>query len=164
MCSLWCVPQAGCIIVSRPCSAVCMLLPLLSSCRFTHLHWTLMVKDSWRMGKCLLGIFCLEWVEDVVLGCLPYFLRNMWGFMCWTGHFFIYQLGFVSFLLCRLTMGANNRVHHGSMAVFVCLHITLPNYHHADASEGIEHQNASKFILSTVCLRLNQFSQLSFMK
>ena len=38
-----------------------------------------------------------------------------------------------------LVMCANNRVHYGPMIVFVCLHITLPQYHHYyDVSEGIE--------------------------
>ena len=42
-------------------------------------------------------------------------------------------------LLCSLMMCANNRVHHGLMVVIVCLHITLPHYHHyTDVSEGIE--------------------------
>ena len=36
-------------------------------------------------------------------------------------------------------MCAINRVHYGPVVVFVCLHITLPHYHHsADVSEGVE--------------------------
>ena len=42
-------------------------------------------------------------------------------------------------LLCSLMMCANNRVHHGPIVVFVCFHITLPQYHHyADLSESID--------------------------
>ena len=53
-------------------------------------------------------------------------------------------------------MCANNRV------VFVCLHITLPPYHHyADVSDGIKFIKCfwGTFLLSS-CLGLSQFSQL----
>ena len=64
-------------------------------------------------------------------------------------------------------MCANNGIHYGSMAVFDCLHFTpLHYYHYADVSEGIE---LLKYLSGTpcrvcVCLRLSQFSQLSFMQ
>ena len=53
-------------------------------------------------------------------------------------------------LLCSLMMCENNRVHYDPMVVFVCLHITLPHYHHyTDKSEGIE---LLKCLSSTFCL------------
>ena len=53
-------------------------------------------------------------------------------------------------LLCSLMMCTNSRVHYDSMAVFVCLHITLPHYHHyVDLSSGIE---LLKCLLGTFCL------------
>ena len=52
---------------------------------------------------------------------------------------------------------ANNRIHHGPMVVFVCSHVTQFHYHHADVFEDIEPLK----ILSSVFLRLNQYSQLS---
>ena len=59
-------------------------------------------------------------------------------------------------------MCANDGVHYGPMAAFVCLHITLPHHHHhADVYEGIEFL---KKIHSVECLRLSQLSQLSFMQ
>ena len=55
-------------------------------------------------------------------------------------------------LLCSLMMCANNRVHSGLMVVFVCLHITLPHYHHyADISEGIELQTCLSGIFCLKC-------------
>ena len=53
-------------------------------------------------------------------------------------------------LLCNLMMCAHDGMHNDSMVVFVCLHITLPHYHHyADISEGIE---LLKCLSSTFCL------------
>ena len=55
----------------------------------------------------------------------------------------------------------------GVQVVFVSLHTTLPlpHYHHyADTSESIELlRMLFGYVLSSVCLRLIQFSQLSFM-
>ena len=49
-------------------------------------------------------------------------------------------------LLCSPMMCANERVHYGPMAAFVCLHFTLPHHHHyADVYEGIE------FLQNTYC-------------
>ena len=46
---------------------------------------------------------------------------------------------FCPLLLSSLMMCANDKVHYYPMVVFVCLHITLPHYHHhADLSESIE--------------------------
>ena len=44
------------------------------------------------------------------------------------------------------------------MAVFVCLHITLPHYHHNEVIELLK--ILVMCILSSVCLRLKQFSLL----
>ena len=42
-------------------------------------------------------------------------------------------------LPCSLMMCTHNRIHYGLMEVFICLHITLPSYHHyEDIFEGIE--------------------------
>ena len=74
------------------------------------------------------------------------------------------QLGIVSFIyiLCSLMMCVNNQVHYGLMVVFVCLHITLPYYHHyADVSEGIELLKCLSDTFCRMCLRLSQFSQLA---
>ena len=50
---------------------------------------------------------------------------------------------------CVLKMCANDRVHYGPMIVFVCLHITLPDYHHnADVSECI---GFLKYFSGTFC-------------
>ena len=32
--------------------------------------------------------------------------------------------------LCSFRVYANNRIHYGPTVVFVCLHFTLPHYHH----------------------------------
>ena len=57
-------------------------------------------------------------------------------------------------------MRANNLVHCDLMVVLVCLHFTLPHYHHyADVSEGIEFLKCS-----SDTFWLNQFSQSSFMQ
>ena len=60
-------------------------------------------------------------------------------------------MGFVPLLLSSLMRYANTRVFYGLM-VFVCLHITLPHYHHyADASESIELLKLLvRYILSSV--------------
>ena len=46
-------------------------------------------------------------------------------------------------LMCSLMMCTINRVNYSQMVVLVCLHITLPHYHHyAYVSWGIKLQNA----------------------
>ena len=68
-------------------------------------------------------------------------------------------------LLCSLMMCANNWMHYVPMAVFICLHITLPQYHHyADISECTELLQCLSGIFCWVCRRLSQFSRLSFMQ
>ena len=82
-------------------------------------------------------------------------------------------------IICRLMRCASNKVHYDPMVLYVCLHITLPHYHHyADLSESnellkclsgsfsLECVSKIKSILSTffhaiyraVRLRLTQFS------
>ena len=50
--------------------------------------------------------------------------------------------------------------------MFVCLQITPSHYHHyADLSKGIEPIKCLvRYMLPSVCLRLPQFSQLSFVQ
>ena len=69
-------------------------------------------------------------------------------------------------LLCSRMMSATNRVHYHPIAVFVCLYITLPHYHHySDLSKDIELLKClSIHSASNVCLRLSQFSQLCFIQ
>ena len=60
---------------------------------------------------------------------------------------------------------ANDRIHYGLLGVFVCLQITPSHYHHyADLSEGIGLLKCLSGICCRVCLRLRQFSQLSFIQ
>ena len=48
---------------------------------------------------------------------------------------------------------ANDRVYYGPMVVFVCLHTTLPHYHHyADVSEGIERLKCWSSTTCQVCV------------
>ena len=78
--------------------------------------------------------------------------------ICCRFHIYISQESWVLclLLLCSLMMYANDWVHYGLMVTYGYLHITLPHYHHyANLSEGN---------LSRVCLRLDQFSQLSFIQ
>ena len=60
-------------------------------------------------------------------------------------------------------MCANNRVHYGLLVCY--LHITLHHYHHyVDISEGIELANTCQaYSVSSMCLSLGQYSQLSFL-
>ena len=52
--------------------------------------------------------------------------------------------------LCSIRMCANDRVYYGSMVVLVCLHITLPHYHHyTDVSESI---GLVKYLTDTFCI------------
>ena len=78
---------------------------------------------------------------------------------------FIYipgKLGFVSFMTVQFMVRANDGIHYGPMVVFAYLQFTFPHYHyHADVCESIE---LVWYILSNICLRLNQFSQLYSMQ
>ena len=53
-----------------------------------------------------------------------------------------------------------------TLVMFVCLQITTSHHHHyADLSEGIELLKCLvSYMLPSVCLRLRQFSQLSFVR
>ena len=64
------------------------------------------------------------------------------------------KLGFIILLLlCCLMMCTNNQVHYDPMVVFVCLHITLPYYHHyADLSEGMKLLQFLSGMLCWVCV------------
>ena len=76
------------------------------------------------------------------------------------------KLGLCLLLQCSLLMCPNNRIHYDPMVVFVCLHITLPHYHHyADISEGIELLKclSGRFCLECVS-KVESSSQLSFMQ
>ena len=84
-------------------------------------------------------------------------------FCCWRlGHFVYFLL-----LLCSFMMRVNNRIHYGSMVVFVCLHFSFTTAL-SSLCKRIWKYGTSKifarYILSNVCLRLSQFSQLSFMQ
>ena len=61
-------------------------------------------------------------------------------------------------------MSANTQIHKGPKIVFVCLDITLSHYHHyADFIwRHSTYKMLVKYIQSSVCLRLFQFSQLFF--
>ena len=48
--------------------------------------------------------------------------------------------------------------------IFVCLHITLPDYHYTDCLKVLIAKILIVYILSSVCLRLIQFFQLSVMQ
>ena len=62
-------------------------------------------------------------------------------------------------------MYANNQIHYGPMVIFICLLFTLPHCHHfANLSEGWTSEKLVRYILLSVCLRLSQFSQSSFMQ
>ena len=90
---------------------------------------------------------CLRWLYHHMLA-VPYISRESWV-LC-------------LLLLCRLMMCANNRIHYDLMGVLVCLHIALPHY---VLSQGVELLKClSGNSVSSVCLRLNKFSQLSSMQ
>ena len=99
-------------------------------------------------------VVCLRWLYHHVLS-VSYISQESWVLFL--------------LLLCSLIMCANKRVHYGPMVVFSCLLSTLPHYHHcadcADVSEGNELPKCLPgTFLSSVCLRLIQFSQLNFMQ
>ena len=50
-------------------------------------------------------------------------------------------------------MCINNRAHYGLVVVFICLHNTLPPYHYADVSEGLELVKCLSTIFCRVCTR-----------
>ena len=102
----------------------------------------------------------------------PRFLCNMIYYMIYPG-----KAGFCFFFsLCSVMICANNQIHYGLMVIFICLHITLPHYHHyADVSEGTENvcyvhsvECLSKInsifsiifhtICRTMCIQLSHFS------
>ena len=62
------------------------------------------------------------------------------------------------FLLCSLIMCANDRAHYGLMVVFRLHH------HYTDESEFIELNINVRYILPSVCLKLNQSPRLSSMQ
>ena len=73
---------------------------------------------------------------------------------------------FISIIDVQSIVGVNDRVHYGMRVVFVCLHTThyhisiiMQTYLKAFTSEMLV-----MYIVSRVCLRLSQFSQLSFIK
>ena len=102
----------------------------------------------------------------VVIFLVAVCLRRLYHHMLWVSYMFIKSWVFCRLLLRSLMVCANNRVNDDPMVVFVCLHIPLPHYHHyADLPEGIKFLNAGQVhSVWSVCLRLSQFSQLSFMQ
>ena len=71
----------------------------------------------------------------------------------------------VILLLCCLLVCANNSVQYDPMVIFICLYVTLPHYHHyADLAEDIELLKCLSGTFCLECLRLSQFSQLSFIQ
>ena len=94
--------------------------------------------------------------------CIRNYIKSTHNYGIW--YIYIY-LCVCLLLLCSVMMCANNRVHYDPMAVFVCLHITLPHYHHyANLSEGIELLKclSGTFCLE-LCLRLSQLSSMQYM-
>ena len=71
---------------------------------------------------------------------------------------------FSEVISCISVMCTNNRVNYGLMVLFICFTLHYLIYHHyADISEGIKLLKCL-YILSSLYLRLNQFSQSSFMQ
>ena len=68
---------------------------------------------------------------------------------------------FISITTLQSMMCENDCVYHGLKVVFVCLHITLYHYHYYG---DLTYKMLVRYILSSVCIRLNPFSQLSFMQ
>ena len=78
--------------------------------------------------------------------------------VCCQIHIYPEKASFCVLLLCNLLICAHNGIHYDSMVVFVCLHITLPHYHHyADLSEGNE---LLKCLSGTFCLELECVSKI----
>ena len=69
---------------------------------------------------------------------------------------FIYISGLVYFNIVQSydvqSYGANNQVHYGSMAAFICLHITVHHHHYAAVSEGSEILNFFSGTFCRVCV------------
>ena len=62
---------------------------------------------------------------------------NLYMYACM--HICYLNSAYAAFLLDNLMMCANEWIHYGPMAIFVCLHLTLPHYNrYANVSEGIE--------------------------
>ena len=93
----------------------------------------------------------------------------------WCGYAIMLSVSYISreswvlflLLLCTFMMCANNRINCGPMVVFVCLY-TLYTTWLSSLCRRIWKYRTSKmfvrYILSSVCLRLSQLSQLSFMQ
>ena len=67
----------------------------------------------------------------VVIFSMAVCLRWLYHHMQSASYTYMYIPGKQFLSLCNLTMCANNRVYYGLMVVFVCLHTTLPHYHHS---------------------------------
>ena len=86
-------------------------------------------------------------------------------FLSLIAHTFRKTRGFVFIIIAQFMMSANSRIHCGLQIVFVCLYVTPSHYHDcANLSEYIEHKTPVRYIMSSVRVRLNIFSQLSIMR
>ena len=93
-------------------------------------------------------VVCPRWLYHQMLS-VPYISRESWVLF--------------SLILCILMMCANDGVHYGPMVVFVCLHITQPQYHHyADVSERIELLKCLSYTFCRGCA-YDQVSSLSYL-
>ena len=131
-------------------------------------------KLRWSRGYVYNSSYCHQQIRSINLFYCHIF-RGC-AIVCCRFHIYPMKSWIVSLLLlCNLMMCANDRVHYGPMIVFVCLHITVPHYHHyADISEGIgllklhsvQCVSNIKSILSSnfpeiygaVCIRFTHFS------
>ena len=69
----------------------------------------------------------------------------------------------LDYCMCSLMTWVNH--YNGPMVAFVCLHSTLFHHRHfADISEFIEPKTLVRCIVSSMCPRLSQIAQLSFMQ
>ena len=82
--------------------------------------------------------------------------------------FQIYPHTAASITTVQFVMSSNYWVHYGLKVIFVCVHIILPHHHnYVDISESTEHIKCLSSIFChprSMCLRLNQFYQLSSMQ
>ena len=111
--------------------------------KFTHL---IIIKSEVSPFPIVVIVVCLRWLYHHMLS-VSYISRESW---------------IVSLSLCNLMVCANNRVHrvNGTIFVFVSLHIALPHYHHyAGMWKYWTFKMLVMYILSSVCLVLNLFSQ-----
>ena len=94
-----------------------------------------------------------------VVVCLRCLLHHILPLIAYT---FRENRDFVFIIIVQFMMSANSRIRFGLQIVFVCLYITPSQYHHcANISEDIETIKCLSYILSSVWVRLNIFSQLS---